>query len=127
MKKTQITALLHGWIVIFSVMLVSSLILALLLRFTKLGSSSLDWITLSISLFALFAGGLISGLKGKEKGWILGAITGIGFILFVLLYQYLGYQTGFSTEQMIHHSGFLIAALFGGVLGVNLSSGKEQA
>ncbi|MDC3412438.1 TIGR04086 family membrane protein [Aquibacillus sp. 3ASR75-11] len=126
MVKSRFTALLYGWIVIFAVMLVASLILALLLRFTTIGSSTLDWVTLTVSLIALFSGGVASGIKGKEKGWILGGSTGLGFILFVLLYQYLGFQKGFSADQMITQGGFLIAALFGGILGVNLSNEKKE-
>ncbi|MBM7569544.1 TIGR04086 family membrane protein [Aquibacillus albus] len=122
MAKSRFTALLYGWITVFGIMLVASLILSLLLRFTSLGSSTLTWTTLVISIIALFAGGLIAGLKGKEKGWILGACTGLGFTFFILLYQYLGYSSGFSLTQLLHHGGFLLAALLGGVFGVNMSS-----
>lgn len=90
MSKSRLTALLYGWIAVFGIMLLASLILSLLLRFTSLDSSALSWSTLIISLTALFAGGLTAGLKGKEKGWVLGGLTGLGFIIFVLLYQYLG-------------------------------------
>ncbi|WP_186576516.1 TIGR04086 family membrane protein [Aquibacillus kalidii] len=125
MAKSRLIALAYGWVAIFVIMFFASLILSLLLRFTSLGSSTLNWTTLVVSLIALFSGGLISGLKGKEKGWILGACTGIGFTIIVLLYQYLGYSTGFSTTQMIYHGGFLIVALIGGVLGVNMSTESE--
>ncbi|WP_226037015.1 TIGR04086 family membrane protein [Aquibacillus saliphilus] len=126
MAKSRFTALLYGWIAVFGIMLFASLILSLLLKFTSLGSSTLNWTTLVVSLIALFSGGLIAGLKGRESGLVLGAITGLGFTLFVLLYQYLGYSSGFSTSQIIHHGGFLIAAIIGGVLGVNLSSEQQQ-
>ncbi|WP_138415582.1 TIGR04086 family membrane protein [Aquibacillus sediminis] len=124
MAKSRFTALLYGWIAVLAIMLVTSFILSLLLRFTSLGTSALNGSTIVISLLALFIGGLIAGLKGKENGWILGAGTGIGFTLFVLLYQYLGYNTGLSTTQIIYHAGFLIAALVGGMVGVNLSSNE---
>ncbi|MDL4841634.1 TIGR04086 family membrane protein [Aquibacillus rhizosphaerae] len=126
MAKSRFSALLWGWIVTFVIMLCASLILSLLLRFTSLGSSTLSWTTLAVSIIALFSGGLVAGLKGKEKGWILGAGIGVGFTLFILLYQYLGYRNGFSTNQMIHHGGFLLAALLGGVFGVNMSTDKES-
>ena len=125
--KLRITALLYGWIAVLGIMLFASLVLSFLLRFTSLGASTLNWTTVIISLIALFAGGLIAGIKGKDKGWILGIFTGLGFTLFVLLYQYLGYNTGFSTSQFIHHGGFLVAALIGGVLGVNISSNSEKS
>lgn len=126
MAKSRFTALAYGWIAVLAIMLVASFILSLLLRFTSLGSSTLGWASIVISFLALFIGGLIAGLKGKENGWILGAGTGVGFIVFVLLYQYLGYNSGFSTSQLIHHGGFLLAALVGGMFGVNLSSEPNE-
>lgn len=126
MAKSRLTALLFGWIVVFGVMLFASIILSLLLRFTELGSSTLNWATLIVSLIALFSGGLVAGVKGKENGLLLGICTGIGFTLFILLYQYLGHNSGFSTGQMIHHGGFLLAALLGGVLGVNVSPETKE-
>ncbi|MRH43006.1 TIGR04086 family membrane protein [Aquibacillus halophilus] len=126
MTKSKFTALLYGWIAVLSIMFFASLILSLLLKFTTLGSSTLTWATLIISLIALFSGGLIAGLKGRENGLVLGALTGLGFTLFIVLYQYLGYSSGFTASQFIHHGGFLIAALLGGILGVNLSSNPES-
>jgi|SRR5690625_4672898 len=119
MKSNQFTALLYGWIVVFSLVLITSIVLALLLRFTSLNEPTLSWITLVIGLLSLFIGGLVAGLKGQSKGWIIGGITGIGFTLFVFLVQYLGYKQSFSLEQSLHHLGYIIAALVGGVLGVN--------
>ncbi|QDP40720.1 TIGR04086 family membrane protein [Radiobacillus deserti] len=126
MVKPRIVSILYGWVTIFAVMLAASLILSLLLRFSSLGESTLSWTTLIVSIIALFAGGLMAGAKGKEKGWLLGGITGIGFTLFILLYQYLGYGTGFSLEQTFHHTGFLVSALFGGILGVNISGSEPD-
>lgn len=119
MKSNQFTALLYGWIVVFSLVLITSIVLALLLRFTSLNEPTLSWITLVIGFLSLFIGGLVAGLKGQSKGWIIGGITGIGFTLFVFLVQYLGYKQSFSLEQSLHHLGYIIAALVGGVLGVN--------
>ncbi|WP_053219058.1 TIGR04086 family membrane protein [Virgibacillus senegalensis] len=127
MARVRLTALLYGWITALGLILAASLILSILLKFTSFGAAALNWTTLSISIAALFLGGLISGLKGKEKGWILGGLTGLGFILFILLYQYLGYRTGITLEQLVHCGGFLAASLIGGMLGVNLSSDTNSS
>src|SRR5690625_1206043 len=119
MNNHQFTALLYGWIVIFSLVFITSIILAFLLRFTLLNEPILSWITLGIGMVSLFIGGLVAGIKGKSKGWVIGGITGIGFTLFVFLVQYLGYKQAFSLEQSLHHLGYILAALVGGVLGVN--------
>lgn len=126
MAKTRFIALVYGWVTALAIMVFASLVLSLLLRFTSLGASTLTWTTLIVSVIALFAGGLVAGLKGKEKGWILGGLTGIGFTVLILLYQYLGYSSGFSASQMLHHLGFFVSALLGGVFGVNMSSGTSD-
>ncbi|MEC5422065.1 TIGR04086 family membrane protein [Virgibacillus sp. C22-A2] len=120
MRKQQFTALMYGWIIVLGLILLASFILAFLLRFTTFNEPTLSWVALVIGLISLFIGGMVAGVKGKAKGWIIGAITGLGFTLFTFLVQYLGYQQAFSLEQSVHHIGYILAALFGGVVGVNI-------
>ncbi|SNZ11275.1 putative membrane protein, TIGR04086 family [Terribacillus aidingensis] len=120
--KKNVQAILYGWITVFSLLLFISFTLALLLRFTKMGEEMLDWTTLGAGILSLFIGGFIAGVKGEDKGWMLGGMTAIGFTLFVLLYQYLGYQVGFSGAQLLTHGGFLLASLVGGMIGVNIKT-----
>ncbi|WP_117169125.1 TIGR04086 family membrane protein [Paraliobacillus sediminis] len=120
MVNTRFKALLHGWIVILAILLLASLILSLLLRFTSLGASTLSGTTTIISFLALFAGGWVAGLKAGEKGWLIGILTSLGFSLFIFLYQYLGLQTVFSLSQIFYHTGFLVTGLVGAIFGVNM-------
>ena len=119
MAISRLTALLYGWIAIFALMLLSSFVLALFIRYTELSHSTLEWLTLGLGLFYLFVGGFLSGLKGKDKGWLLGALTGIGYSLFIFLYQLLAYDQMFSGEQWLFHGLFLLTAILGGIFGVN--------
>lgn len=115
----QFTAVVYGFVMVLGLILITSIILALLLRFTSFNDPLLSWITLGIGLISLFIGGLVAGAKGKAKGWIIGGVTGLGFTLFTFLVQYLGYQQGFSLEQSIHHLAYISAAVLGGIVGVN--------
>ncbi|WP_284139701.1 MULTISPECIES: TIGR04086 family membrane protein [unclassified Virgibacillus] len=124
--RQQFIGLLYGWTAIFSLILFTSIILATILRFTSLNEPTLSWITLSIGLLVLFIGGFIAGMKGKEKGWFMGTFTGLGFTLFTFLVQYLGYQQAFSMEQSLHHAGYVLAALIGGVFGVNMLTSANK-
>lgn len=119
--RQQVSSLFYGWIMILSIILLTSFLLALLLRFTELNEPTLSWITLGVGLFAFFSGGLIAGMKGKSKGWMTGMITGTTMTLFIFFIQYLGYKQGFSFEQFLFHIGYIFAAIFGGVIGVNLA------
>ncbi|HEY4601191.1 MAG TPA: TIGR04086 family membrane protein [Cerasibacillus sp.] len=121
MLRQQVSSLFYGWIIILSIILVTSFILAFLLRFTELNDPTLSWVTLVVGLFAFFSGGLVAGMKGKSKGWMTGMITGGSMTLVIFLIQYLGYKQGFSFEQFLFHIGYIFAAMFGGVIGVNLT------
>lgn len=124
--KKHCFALIYGWIFVLAFILIGSFILALILQFTTVSQSMLSWIAFAVGLLALFCGGLITGMKGKAKGWIFGGIVGAGFTLFVFFVQYLGYQNGFTFEQLMHHSAFILAAMFGGMIGVNLFSSATE-
>lgn len=125
MKNQQLFALFYGWIFIFSMIFVSSIVIALLLRFTTFNEPALSWVTLIIGLIALFIGGLVAGLKSKAKGWIIGGMVGLGFTLIIFFIQYLGYKQSFSLGQSLHHVGYTLSALLGGIIGVNII-GNEQ-
>lgn len=124
-KNKQITALLYGWIVVFGLMLFTSIILAFFLQITTLDDPLLSRITFGLGLISLFIGGFIAGMKGKSKGWLNGGMIGVGFTLFVYLVQYLGYKQAFSLEQSFYHLGYILSALIGGVIGVNFVSSKQ--
>lgn len=121
MVKNSFSAILYGVITTFIIVLASSVVLSLLLRFTNIQESSLTWVILTLSFLALFIGGFVSGGKGKQKGWLVGGGTGLLFTLLVFLVQFLGYQTSFSIEQTAYHIGYIIVAVLGGVIGVNMT------
>lgn len=124
MSRRMIMAMGFGLVVILTIIMCSSFILSLILKFSDLTEQSLTWVILGLSILALFIGGIVSGKKGKEKGWVLGAGTGVLFSLVVFLVQYLGYQVNFDPQQYMYHLGYLLASTLGGVMGVNMSSQK---
>ena len=118
-------AVLYGVTTIFVIALFTSLLLSLILRFTNVQESSLTWIILGISFIALFIGGFVSGGKGKEKGWLIGGMTGLVYTLIIFLFQYLGFDSSFTMEETLYHLGFLGAASIGGIFGVNVMSNSK--
>jgi len=121
-RQNHFIALLYGWVTVFAFILISSFILALLLQYTAFSQTALSWTTLIIGFAVLFIGGIVTGMKGKAKGWLIGGIMGFGFSLFIFLVQYFGLNELFSGEQMLHHAGLIVIALIGGIFGVNLSA-----
>ncbi|MGE6629101.1 TIGR04086 family membrane protein [Bacillus sp. NPDC077027] len=112
--------ILSGLIAIFAVMIATSLLVSLMLTFTKMQETSFTWVIMILSFIALFMGGIISGGKARERGWFIGAMTSLIFSLTVFLFQYLGFGKTFSVEQLIYHVAFLGICMFGGIIGVNL-------
>jgi putative membrane protein (TIGR04086 family) len=124
--RNMVTAVMYGILTILVIVLTCSLIFSLLLRFTDLQETSLQWLIMALSFFALFAGGFISGGKGKEKGWIMGGATALLFTSIVLLYQFLGQESAFSLQQTFYHLGYLATAVFGGIMGVNIAGARTN-
>ncbi|MED1865592.1 TIGR04086 family membrane protein [Fictibacillus nanhaiensis] len=123
--KHMASSMGRGLIAVLLMIMLCSLVLSLLLRFTGLTEASLKWVTVGLSFLSLFIGGLISGKKGQSKGWLLGGGTSLLFSFLVFLVQYLGYQSTFNSSQYMYHGLFLLLAIIGGIMGVNLSSHKQ--
>ncbi|MBU5593574.1 TIGR04086 family membrane protein [Amphibacillus sp. MSJ-3] len=124
--KQRLEALMYGWLSIIILLIISSLALAILLRFTSLTNPLLDNLAIIAAFIILWLSGLISGLKAKQKGWMIGLTLSLSYSLIIYLYQYLGYNQQFTLKQILYHLGFLLVAVFGAVLGVNIGGGKQE-
>jgi putative membrane protein (TIGR04086 family) len=114
-------------IFIFGFAVVTSLIFSLILRFTSTQESTLQYIVTALSFVGLFGGGFLSGGKRKEKGWLIGGLTGLIYSFIVFLFQYLGYDRLFDAEQVIYHTCYTLIAMMGGILGVNIASNNTRS
>jgi putative membrane protein (TIGR04086 family) len=123
--KNMGVSVLYGVVSIFLVAVVSSLIFSMILRFTQTGEASLQFIITAVSFISLFVGGFISGGKGKAKGWLLGGATGLVYSIIIFLFQYLGHDSLFSVEQVIYHTCYMLVAMMGGILGVNMTTSRK--
>ncbi|MGO4887412.1 TIGR04086 family membrane protein [Anaerobacillus sp. MEB173] len=120
-------AMLFGVLAILIIGVSISFLVSILLKFTSLSESSFSWFLLITSFLALFIGGMISGGKAGEKGWLVGASTGIFYSIVIFLAQFLGYNRTFTTEQYLYHGGYILFAILGGIIGVNLLGNKSEA
>lgn len=127
MEKKQWIAILYGWVAILFFVLLSSAVLALIIRYSEITSFTLSYLTLIIGLFTLFLGGVIAGLKGKANGLMIGFITGIGFTILTFFIQYLGFNEVFTMKQFIYHITYILCAIVGSIIGVNLTDSEKTA
>lgn len=124
MTRSQTTAIVYGWLTIACLMFVSSLIITLLIRFVHLSMETMSLITMIVGLIALFSGGIVGGMKGKEKSLFIGAVLGIGFTIIVLIVQLITFGSIFQIYQFLYHGLFILTAIIGAVIGVHLT-GKQ--
>ena len=111
---------LYGILTILILVIIASLVSSVLLRFTTLHEGNFTWALLIFSFIAVFCGGFISGGRSGQKGWLAGAYTAILYSVIIFIIQYLGYDVGFDREQRLIHAGYVLTAIVGGVLGVNV-------
>ncbi|MBE2939130.1 TIGR04086 family membrane protein [Anoxybacillus flavithermus] len=123
----MIRAIFYGVIAIFTSAIICSFIFALLLKLTSYDETSLRWVMHVLAFLSLFFGGLIAGGKGKVRGWLLGGATGVIFTTIIFLFQFLGMDQTFSGEQWGYHTGFLITAIIGGMIGVNVATSRSRS
>ncbi|MDE5415022.1 MAG: TIGR04086 family membrane protein [Bacillaceae bacterium] len=113
-------SMLYGLIGVLFIAVAFSFVISLILSFSSLTEASFSWFILIVSFLALFIGGMIAGVKAKQKGWMVGAGTALLFTVITFLIQYLGYNSTFTMEQYLYHGGYLLASVFGGIIGVNV-------
>lgn len=114
--------------VVYVVAALFSLIFSLILKFSSVQEGQLSLIITVISFISLFIGGFVAGGRGKEKGWLLGGLTGILYTVINFLFHFFGYDSVFNMEQTIYYICFTLTAVMGGILGVNMmGNGSRQA
>lgn len=122
MKHSYVKAVLYGWISAITLLLLMSACLALVIRVFHISSTTSFYASFVVGLLILFVSGFIGGAKGKAKGWVLGFAIGIGCVGITLFVQYVGLNTIFSIQQIVYHVIYVVAAIIGGIAGVNLTS-----
>ncbi|GGK16159.1 hypothetical protein GCM10010965_06520 [Caldalkalibacillus thermarum] len=125
MENISLRPVLTGLLTIIVILLSLSLIFSLVLHFTSLPETTLQWFLMPTTLVTVLIGGLIAGYQSGQKGWYFGGLTGLGFILLSWLLSYLGYETPISVYTLLQYSSFLLIAMLGGIIGVNLSPQRK--
>ncbi|WP_026689095.1 TIGR04086 family membrane protein [Alteribacter aurantiacus] len=125
-QRQLFSSALYGILAILILVLASSFVVSLFLRFSSLEESSVAWFLVIFSFIAVFIGGFIAGGKAKRKGWLVGATTAILYSLIIFLVQFLGYNQMFDLQQSLMHAGYTVASMLGGIVGVNLVRGSRE-
>jgi putative membrane protein (TIGR04086 family) len=119
-----IRPILTGVIAIVAILIVFSFILSLMLHFTMIQEASIQLFLLPITLLTLFIGGVIAGYQSGGKGWYFGGVTGLAFLLIAWLVSFLGFDILLSLKNLLTYLSYLLLAMMGGMVGVNMSPNR---
>ncbi|WP_347549447.1 TIGR04086 family membrane protein [Pseudalkalibacillus hwajinpoensis] len=125
-SKHALSSMGSGLLAIVVIVLATGVLFSLILRFTSVSEQGISPFVIVGSVVAFFVGGFISGGKGGERGWMLGAGTACLYVLLLFLIQYLGYRISLNLEQLLYHAGYGAVCVLGGIIGVNVKGGNHR-
>ncbi|MGE0992381.1 TIGR04086 family membrane protein [Bacillus sp. GMa5/2] len=119
--KKLSTAIGFGIVTLLILASITSMIMALLLKFTNINEGTLTVTIFILALLSMLMSGFIAGKKAQEKGWLVGLTTGLTFTILVFLVNYLGFSQTLSNSQLLYQLALMGASTLGGIFGVNMS------
>ncbi|WP_459499301.1 TIGR04086 family membrane protein [Bacillus sp. C1] len=119
-KKLSL-AIGFGMIALFMLASFTSMVIALLLKFTNINEGTLAITIFILALLSMLISGFIAGKKAQGKGWFVGLTTGLTFSILVFLINYLGFSHALSNSQLLYQLGLMAASTLGGIFGVNMT------
>ena len=119
--KKLSTAIGFGIVILLILATVTSMIMALLLKFTDMNEGTLAVTIFILALLSMLISGFTAGKKAQGKGWLVGFSTGLTFTILVFLVNYLGFSQTVSNSQLLYQLALMGASTLGGIFGVNMS------
>ncbi|PFJ15798.1 TIGR04086 family membrane protein [Bacillus cereus] len=119
--KKLSTAIAFGIFTLLILASITSLIMALLLKFTNINEGALAVTIFILALLSTLISGFVAGKKAKGKGWLVGFTTGLTFTVLVFLVNYLGFSQALSNSQLLYQLALMGTSTLGGIFGVNMS------
>ncbi len=74
---------------------------------------------------ALFIGGVIVGKESINKGWLEGIKYGLICVFIFFIFNFLAFDTGFNTSNIILYIITLVASILGGMIGINMRKNES--
>ncbi|KEK26344.1 TIGR04086 family membrane protein [Bacillus gaemokensis] len=115
------TAIGFGIITLLILATVTSMVIALLLKFTHISEGTLATTLFVFAILSMIISGFIAGKKAQGKGWFVGLITGLTFTILVFLVNYLGFSNSLSNSQLLYQLALMGSSTLGGIFGVNMT------
>ncbi len=134
LKKEKVMPAFSGVMPVMRALLVSflfSLVLFVILSFvmlsTNLSENMICPAVLIVSLIAMLIGGIIAARRSEMRGFLIGGITGLCYMLILYIVGVLGFSApAFTMNGLIRFLYAFVAGAVGGVIGRNLADRKRR-
>ncbi|MCM3289041.1 TIGR04086 family membrane protein [Paenibacillus sp. MER 180] len=117
--------LVAGIVYAFVWMALGALALSVLLYSSSTSEDEMKGYIYIIHCIALFIGGWTSGRRSGKKGWYYGGMTGIFYVLLVMLIGFLAMDAGVSVQKLVQTVAAFAVSAIGGIIGVNMSKSSQ--
>ena len=115
--KLNIESTLKALLIIFSIIIISSLLLNILYYFNILSNNTIKYFKLLLSILSFFLGGIYMGKNSPNKGYIYGLrlsiVTIIIFIIMGIIFNNL------KVTRIIYYLIITFCITFGSMIGIN--------
>lgn len=120
-NKNTITYIVKGTITSIIITLIMLLIFSVILANTNINEETMFPIITTITAISIVIGGIVSTKNIEKKGIIIGAITGLFYIITIYLCSSIIVENfAVNLYSIILISASIVAGMFGGIIGVNL-------
>lgn len=84
-----------------------------------IGKKTVTILEIVSPILTLFIGGFLIGRVSKQKGWLEGLKLALIFIIFIILFNYLGLRNHLELKNLIYYLILTITCIFGSMIGIS--------
>lgn len=122
MKYLKTIAKIVG--IMIAIILFFTFTITLFHYFNIIGKTTVTILEITGPIIALFIGGFLIGKESKQKGWLEGLKLAVIFIIFIILFNYLGLKNNLEWKNLFYYFILTITCVFGSMIGINKKAQK---
>lgn len=103
------------------------IVFAIILTYTSFPEGSIPTVVLVVSIIGILFGAKLSASKAKSRGWLVGSVTGLLYMLILFLISLLFNQRpAWDMHVLFIFAVGFIAGAVGGVIGINFKKPEKR-
>lgn len=123
----SLSTILKSVFISYGVSIVLLAIFAIILTYTSFPESSISTTVLMVSILSILYASKIAAKKAKNRGWLVGSITGLVYMIILYLISFIFTErVVFDLHVLCIFLTGLVAGAIGGVVGINLKKPEKR-